>query len=228
MNTVYKFYVEMDGQVFGPYSARQIRALELLDDILVTEESMNGQWLPAGNFDFDDMVRKEAAPSIPRRLEQQLAATPQPQAPTQSLNNESHQDVRIFVQQPPTPAVAPQNVRVNPDGSVTTLSNWGTESIPEEAYKWNWGAFYFGWFWGIFNGVYWPLLTLLVIWIPFVGLIFGIVLGANGSKWSWKGKRWNSVEHFKRVQHNWAVAALICFLITICMSILYFVALSSL
>lgn len=47
MNETYKFYVQMDGHTFGPYTARAIRELDLLDDILVTEESMNGQWLPA-------------------------------------------------------------------------------------------------------------------------------------------------------------------------------------
>ena len=54
----YKFYVQMDGETFGPYSAREVRDLPLMDDILVTEESMN-EWLPACRFDFDDMVRKE-------------------------------------------------------------------------------------------------------------------------------------------------------------------------
>lgn len=49
----------MDGMTFGPYTALEIRNLDLLDDILVTEESMNGQWLPASRFDFDDMVQKE-------------------------------------------------------------------------------------------------------------------------------------------------------------------------
>lgn len=59
MSETYKFYVQMDGETYGPYSAKAARNLELLDDILVTEESMNGQWLPASKFDFDDMVRKE-------------------------------------------------------------------------------------------------------------------------------------------------------------------------
>lgn len=54
----------MDGETYGPYSAKAIRDLELLDDILVTEESMNGKWLPASKFDFDDMVRKEESLSI--------------------------------------------------------------------------------------------------------------------------------------------------------------------
>lgn len=59
MSEIYKFYVQMDGETYGPYSAKAIKELDLLDDILVTEESMNGQWLPASKFDFDDMVRKE-------------------------------------------------------------------------------------------------------------------------------------------------------------------------
>lgn len=59
MSETYKFYVQMDGETYGPYSAKAVRDLELLDDILVTEESMNGQWLPASKFDFEDMVHKE-------------------------------------------------------------------------------------------------------------------------------------------------------------------------
>ena len=49
----------MDGEIFGPYSAKEVRDLQLMDDILVTEESMS-EWLPAGRFDFDDMVKKDA------------------------------------------------------------------------------------------------------------------------------------------------------------------------
>ena len=32
----YKFYVQMDGDTFGPYSAKEILELDLMDDILVT------------------------------------------------------------------------------------------------------------------------------------------------------------------------------------------------
>jgi hypothetical protein len=67
MSETYKFYVQMDGETYGPYSAHEVRDLDLLGDVLVTEESMNGQWLPASKFDFDDMVRKESGiPSAPR------------------------------------------------------------------------------------------------------------------------------------------------------------------
>ena len=50
---VFKFYVQMDGETFGPYSVRELMGLGLLDDTLITEESMNGEWLPARRFDFE-------------------------------------------------------------------------------------------------------------------------------------------------------------------------------
>lgn len=55
----FKFYVQMDGEVFGPYSTSEIMNLGLLDDILVTEESMDGEWIPAGQFNFADLLRRE-------------------------------------------------------------------------------------------------------------------------------------------------------------------------
>ena len=194
MAETYNFYVQMDGEVFGPYSAREVKDLELLDDILVTEESMNGQWLPASKFDFDDMVRKEMG----------LGYNPVPPQP---------------VVQPAYPQYQPQPspYMINPDGSVSSgQGNWETpynpNEVPTEIKKWNWGAFFFNWLWGVCNGVYWPLVLIIVNFIPYIcGLIslgVCIALGINGSEWAWKGKRWNSLEHFKRVQHNWAMACL--------------------
>ncbi len=75
--------------------------------------------------------------------------------------------------------------------------------------KWNWGAFVFGWLWGLFNGIYWPLVTLIPYIGWFAGLIIAIVLGINGNKWAWEKKSWESVEHFQKTQHNWAIAALV-------------------
>lgn len=94
MSETYKFYVQMDGETYGPYSASAVRDLDLLDDILVTEESMNGQWLPASKFDFDDMVRKE------------IDAIP------------------VSGHQSPVPIVNPVIGVVNQDGSVTNPNGW--------------------------------------------------------------------------------------------------------
>src|SRR5579883_2805594 len=36
------------------------------------------------------------------------------------------------------------------------------------------------------------------------------VLGAKGSEWAWRNKRWRDVAHFRRVQRNWAIAGATC------------------
>jgi|SRR5271169_5227065 len=75
------------------------------------------------------------------------------------------------------------------------------KAIPPEIDRWNWGAFLLNWIWGVGNNTYIALLTL----IPVFGLVMPFVLGFKGSKWAWRNGRWDSVEHFKRVQRLWAI-----------------------
>ena len=83
--------------------------------------------------------------------------------------------------------------------------------MPDEIKHWNWGAFGFTWIWGIGNGTFIALLALL----PFVNIVMMFVLGAKGSEWAWRNERWESVEHFKRVQRRWAIVWVIFFVISI-------------
>jgi hypothetical protein len=73
--------------------------------------------------------------------------------------------------------------------------------VPPEIDRWNWGAFLLNWIWGVGNNTFIALLTL----VPLVGLVMPFVLGAKGSRWAWRNGRWDSVEHFKRVQRLWAI-----------------------
>jgi hypothetical protein len=73
--------------------------------------------------------------------------------------------------------------------------------VPAEVARWNWGAFLLNVIWGIGNKTYIALLGL----VPFVNVVMPFVLGAKGSAWAWRNKRWDSVEHFQRVQRKWAL-----------------------
>ncbi len=75
------------------------------------------------------------------------------------------------------------------------------KTIPPEIDRWNWGAFLLNWIWGVGNNTFIALLTL----VPVVGFVMLFVLGAKGSRWAWRNGRWDSVEHFKRVQRLWAI-----------------------
>lgn len=80
--------------------------------------------------------------------------------------------------------------------------------VPPELDRWNWGAFLLNWIWGIGNNSY----IALLIFVPGVNFVMLFVLGFKGSKWAWRNKRWQDVEHFKRVQRKWAIAGVIAFI----------------
>jgi hypothetical protein len=88
-------------------------------------------------------------------------------------------------------------------------------TLPPQASGWNWGAFFFSWIWGLFNGAYVTLWGLLLWFIPLGALAWGIVCGMNGNLWAWQGRSWTSVEHFRAVQRTWALAGLIVFLVAV-------------
>lgn len=63
----------MDGDVFGPYSAKGMMELDLLPDIMVTEVSMD-VWQPAEIFDFAALAKQEVL--------ERLQSTPTNNTPT--------------------------------------------------------------------------------------------------------------------------------------------------
>jgi hypothetical protein len=73
-------------------------------------------------------------------------------------------------------------------------------TVPAEIDRWNWGAFFLNWIWGIGNNTF----IALLVFIPFVNFVMFFVLGAKGSSWAWRNKRWESVEAFKATQRKWA------------------------
>ena len=95
--------------------------------------------------------------------------------------------------------------------------------VPPEIDRWNWGAFLLNWIWGLGNAVY----IALLMFVPFVNIVMVFVLGAKGSAWAWRNKRWESVEHFKRVQRLWTIAGLIVLVLAIAMGVAMFFTASS-
>ncbi len=88
--------------------------------------------------------------------------------------------------------------------------------LPAELRRWNWGAFLLTWIWAISNRVW----IGLIAFIPYVSIVIAFVLGAKGNQWAWQSRKWESVEHFRRVQRKWAfwglgifIAALIILLV---------------
>jgi len=77
--------------------------------------------------------------------------------------------------------------------------------IPPGVKGWSWGAFLWSWIWSIVNKTWIGLLAL----VPYVGFIVGIYLGIKGRELAWRNKRWESLEHFNRVQRKWSLWGLL-------------------
>ncbi len=78
-------------------------------------------------------------------------------------------------------------------------------AIPPGVAGWSWGAFLLNWIWAVSNRTWIGLLCF----IPYVGFVMSIVLGIKGREWAWRNKRWDSVEHFQRVQRKWSIWSLV-------------------
>jgi hypothetical protein len=101
-----------------------------------------------------------------------------------------------LVVQPKTPKV------VNNSGcGINNL----TETVPEEIQGWNWGAFLLPWLWLWTNSVWYGLFCF----VPQIGWIMAIALGAKGNEWAWKSRKWRSIEQFKKHQRGWAIAGVL-------------------
>jgi hypothetical protein len=77
--------------------------------------------------------------------------------------------------------------------------------LPPGIAGWSWGAFMWNWIWAVFNKTWIGLLGL----VPFLGILIRIYLGVKGRELAWRNKRWDSIEHFNRVQRSWSVWGLV-------------------
>lgn len=83
-------------------------------------------------------------------------------------------------------------------------------ALPDGVKGWSWGAFLLSWIWAIGNKTWIGLLCL----IPYVNIVMIFFLGFKGREWAWQNKRWDSVEHFNRVQKKWSFwGVIVCLMI---------------
>ena len=105
-----------------------------------------------------------------------------------------------------------------------------TENIETEKmiFKFSWGAFVFGWIYGIFTKA-WPCLLALAfplisevfnITIPLViNLAFSLICGVMGREWSYNNteiKTEKDLKKWEKEQRNWDIFAIILFIVEIC------------
>ena len=121
--------------------------------------------------------------------------------------------------------------------------------------RWNWGAFFLTWVWGIGNRTYLGFIVFLVViamatikailinYLPALThsflfplldiltllLIVAVHLlhGLYGSRWSWQNKEWANPRSFKKAQIVWAVVGLFAWVVFISSFIAIFSAVTN-
>ncbi|MBH8553924.1 serine/threonine protein kinase [Nostocaceae cyanobacterium CENA357] len=79
------------------------------------------------------------------------------------------------------------------------------EVVPDEIQGWNWGAFLLPWLWLWTNQVWLGLFCF----VPQIGWVMAIAMGAKGNEWAWKSRQWRSIEQFKAHQRGWAITGVL-------------------
>lgn len=87
-----------------------------------------------------------------------------------------------------------------PSSVVPDPSERARDAIPDGVKGWSWGAFFLNGIWAIGNRTWIGLLAF----IPYIGWIMAFWLGFKGREMAWKNKKWDSLEHFNRVQRRWS------------------------
>ena len=70
--------------------------------------------------------------------------------------------------------------------------------------KFNWGAFFGTWIWGLFNKSYKTLLMLL-LWLTPAAIPFAIICGIKGNEWAYKNKNYETPEELHKSQAKQAI-----------------------
>ncbi|MBQ6760980.1 MAG: FHA domain-containing protein [Prevotella sp.] len=138
------------------------------------------------------------------------------------IQQDARRNIGSSVAVPYTPDPPANNVVYTPAPAV----NSGAGTTEVRLNGWNWGAFLFGGWWGLFNGCWWIFLVNIILGllslIPFAVAIFGpvqiiwsIICGVKGDQWAWENKEWYSAESFRSTQDTWNKVAVIFLVIGI-------------
>lgn len=110
--------------------------------------------------------------------------------------------------------------------------------LPVQFRGFNWAAFLLGTIWGLGNGVLLAILVNLagyaalwfstrstdsVKWMGFAAwVIANLINGYKGNEWAWRARKWQSAEHFRRVQQGWLLWAVVTSVIVMIAFSLFF------
>ena len=188
-----KYQVKIEESILPQlYTFDQLIDAGLLDEVdEKIKVRLNGDstWVTARSFPFSDLENKHSTHrvSVNEIKREKLA-----HVKTTTINKETMQQSSYRP-------------------STSNISQLQLE-YPPIIEAWNWGAFSLSWIWGIFNGLYWPIIIIVLNFIPYIGVFISlcicVMLGKNGNLYAWRKAKQegDSVGHFTYIQSKWNTA----------------------
>lgn len=157
----------------------------------------------------------------------------QPKRTLNQNNDLGHKTVKIGGEQQAQQGRATEQFQGQPSGDFSHGSQeeqerkqrFGVENkysqadIDNAMEKWNWGAFFCTWLWALPHKIYWPLAVLLLVAIPYIGVVASlflcVYLGMNGSRMAWNSGIYDDFEAYLKAQKKWTIIGIIWFIISI-------------
>jgi len=220
-----QYYVETDGQRYGPATAAQLQ-----------QWASEGRIVPDSVL-IDTLTERRTIASLHPALAGRFAATPAGAGVGSAARASDYAPPGYgggVAQTPYAPtagAYAPPSTGYTPPGNAWAApapilgdyragNDSGTGAgaqLPAELRGVNFGAFMIPFWWSIFNKSYIGLLCL----IPYVGGVMSFVLLFKGNEWAWQNRRFDSVEHFRAVQRAWNMWGIVALALSFGFGVLY-------
>lgn len=92
------------------------------------------------------------------------------------------------------------------------LTEEDRKKLVQELGKFNFGACFLSFIWGLGNKTFIPLTSLIVAFLPYGKYInYGMFAyyGIKGNAWAYQNRKWKSLDHFITIQRRWAVAGVL-------------------
>lgn len=195
-------------------------------DTVITTSGARPRSVPPRSAAPVGMRRSPVSPTPPAANDSGSTSAPEGSRP-----QGTPPEIRRPSPEPARPSVAsgeirtgrgPDDLRVDAEVASATPNDSGTPDakLPEELKGWNLGGLLIPFVWGPFNRV-WIGLAVLTVGLlpipPLLGLLvygpIAMFVGMRGNELAWRARKWDSVDHFRSVQGQWAKWGGICFII---------------
>ena len=98
-------------------------------------------------------------------------------------------------------------------------NKYSQADIDQALEQWSWGGFFCSWLYALVHKKYWPMLILLLVPIPYLGVVASLFLcvhlGMTGSRMAWGSGIYSDFDAYMSARKKWTLLGVLWFLLAI-------------